>query len=160
MPRCGALFAGDAQVAVHHRDGWEALGAFLPPPEKRALVLIDPPYETAGRARGRSRALWPPGVARFRTRRVRRLVSDQAPRAGASRCTRRCARRGLRDVVAAELWLREPLDAARLNGCGLVVVNPPWRFEQEAAPILAALLDRLGDGEPGAGFAVERIADE
>ena len=37
----------------------------------------------------------------------------------------------------------------RLNGCGLVVVNPPYRFEQEAPAILAALLDRLGNGEPG-----------
>ena len=52
---------------------------------------------------------------------------------------------GMRDIVAAELLLREPLDPARLNGCGLLVVNPPWQFEAEAAPILAALLDRLGD---------------
>ena len=41
------LFARDPQVATHHRDAWEALGALLPPPsrERRALVLIDPPYE-------------------------------------------------------------------------------------------------------------------
>ena len=67
---------------------------------------------------------------------------------------------GLRDIVAAELWLREPLDAARLNGCGLLVVNPPFGFTAAAEPILAALLARLGTGEAGQGFAVERIADE
>jgi 23S rRNA (adenine2030-N6)-methyltransferase len=67
---------------------------------------------------------------------------------------------GLRDVVAVELLLREPLDAARLNGCGLVVINPPWQFEQEAAPILQGLLDRLGQGEPGADVVVTRLADE
>ena len=62
---------------------------------------------------------------------------------------------GMRDVVAAELRLREPVDPGRLNGCGLLVVNPPYRFEDEAAPILAALLRaarrrRAGGGHGGA----------
>ena len=39
-------FAGDRQVAVHHRNAWEALGALLPPAERRGLILIDPPYES------------------------------------------------------------------------------------------------------------------
>ena len=67
---------------------------------------------------------------------------------------------GLRDVLAAELWLRAPLDPARLNGCGLLVVNPPFGFAAAADSILSALLARLGGGEAGQGFAVERIADE
>ena len=66
----------------------------------------------------------------------------------------------LRDVVAAELCLREPTDPARLNGCGLLVVNPPYRFEQEVPPILTALLQRLGEREAGEGASVRRIADE
>ena len=60
----------------------------------------------------------------------------------------------LRDVVAAEFWLREPVDPARLNGCGLLVVNPPYRFEAEAPAILAALLERLGEAGAGAGCDV------
>jgi 23S rRNA (adenine2030-N6)-methyltransferase len=67
---------------------------------------------------------------------------------------------GVRDILAAELWLREPLDAARLNGCGLAVVNPPFGFEAAAREILAALLERLSEGEAGAGFDVIRLADE
>jgi 23S rRNA (adenine2030-N6)-methyltransferase len=67
---------------------------------------------------------------------------------------------GLRDIVAVELWLREPVDAARLNGSGMVVVNPPFGFEAAAADILGALLGRLGNGEPGEGISVERLADE
>ncbi|HRG16285.1 MAG TPA: 23S rRNA (adenine(2030)-N(6))-methyltransferase RlmJ, partial [Pseudomonadota bacterium] len=39
------LFARDARVAVHQRDGYQAMSALLPPPEKRGLVLIDPPFE-------------------------------------------------------------------------------------------------------------------
>ena len=67
---------------------------------------------------------------------------------------------GIRDVLTSELWLREPLDASRLNGCGLLVVNPPYGFEAAADGMLAALLLRLGDGEVGEGYQVERLTDE
>jgi 23S rRNA (adenine2030-N6)-methyltransferase len=67
---------------------------------------------------------------------------------------------GIRDILAAELWLREPVDPTRLNGCGMLVINPPYRFEDEVPPILAALLDRLGSGEPSASTALFRLADE
>jgi 23S rRNA (adenine2030-N6)-methyltransferase len=66
----------------------------------------------------------------------------------------------MRDLVAAELCLREPLDPARLNGCGMLVVNPPHRFEDEIPPILAALLGRLGNGEPGEATTLTRLTDE
>ena len=42
------LFAGDHQVRVTKLDGWLALGAHLPPKERRGLVLVDPPFEAAG----------------------------------------------------------------------------------------------------------------
>ena len=67
---------------------------------------------------------------------------------------------GIRDIVTAELCLREPVDPTRLNGCGLLVVNPPYRFEQEVPVILTALLDRLGDRELGELAAVRRVANE
>ena len=67
---------------------------------------------------------------------------------------------GVRDIVTAELCLREPVDPARLNGCGMLVVNPPYRFELEVPAILAALLGRLGDREPGEAATVRRIVDE
>jgi 23S rRNA (adenine2030-N6)-methyltransferase len=151
-------FARDPQVAVHARNGWEALRGLLPPQEKRGLVLIDPPYEDrqefASVVNGLVQA-----HARFRTGvlaawypiKHRAPVRDflGAVRAG-----------GIPDIVTAELWMREPVDPARLNGCGLLVVNPPYRFEQEAAPILAALIDRLGGREVGEGWAVTRVVDE
>jgi len=52
------------------------------------------------------------------------------------------------------------MDPARLNGCSLLVVNPPYRFEQQVPAILTALLDRLGDREPGEAATVRRIVDE
>jgi 23S rRNA (adenine2030-N6)-methyltransferase len=152
------LFSHDRQVAVHQRNAWEALSALLPPKERRGLVLIDPPYEdhdefalvARGLATGHAHftngvfVAWYPIKQRAP---VRQFLSDMQ-------------QSGIRDIVSAELCLREPVDAARLNGCGLLVVNPPYRFEQEVQPILAALLDRLGNREPDECAAITRIVDE
>ncbi|HEY5090170.1 MAG TPA: 23S rRNA (adenine(2030)-N(6))-methyltransferase RlmJ, partial [Polyangia bacterium] len=133
-------FARDPIVGVHHRDAWEALGALLPPTERRGLVLIDPPFEAAdefdrlltGLRTGYARfhagvfAAWYPIKHRAPVRAFLTAIRES----------------GMRDVLAAEVWLREPLDAARLNGSGLLVVNPPFRFAEEAPAILSALLDR------------------
>ena len=151
-------FAQDQRVAVHCRDAWEALGALLPPAERRGLVLIDPPYEApdeftrlaAGLGRGIAKfprgvfAAWYPVKHRAPVRQFHAAMQAS----------------GVRDMVAAELLLRHPLDPARLNGCGLLVVNPPFRFEQEVSPILAALLHRLSAGEQGQGIALLRLAGE
>jgi 23S rRNA (adenine2030-N6)-methyltransferase len=153
-----ARFRADPQVAVHRRDGWEALRALTPFPERRGLVLMDPPFERPGeferlseglalvarRFRGAVQAAWYPIKHRAPVRAFHAAVEAA----------------GVRDVVAAELWLREPTDPARLNGCGLLVANPPWGFEEEASAVLAALGDRLGAGEPGQGWAVARVAEE
>lgn len=152
-------FARDVQVAVHCRDGWETLGALLPPRrEKRALVLIDPPYEApdefarlaAGLRAGWSR--FPSGVfvAWYPIKHRAPLRPFRAAIEGG----------GVRDVIAAELFLREPLDPARLNGCGLLIVNPPYGFESDIEATLAALLLGLGHREAGEGFSVERWVDE
>jgi 23S rRNA (adenine2030-N6)-methyltransferase len=151
-------FAGDRQVGVHHRDAWEALGALLPPAERRGLVLIDPPYEAPdefdrlaeGLKRGHAR--FPTGTfAAWYPIKHRAPVRDFFAAMQAS---------GIRDVVAAELWLRAPLDPGRLNGSGMLLVNPPYRFEEQAQPILAALLERLGDRDPGEGAALTRLVHE
>ena len=153
-----ARFRADPRVSVHRRDAWEALRALTPFPERRGLVLMDPPFERPGeferlseglalvsrRFRGAVQAAWYPVKHRAPVRAFHAAIGAAA----------------LRDVAAAELWLREPTDPTRLNGCGLLVVNPPWGFEAEAGGILAALLERLGGGEPGQGWAVTRIAEE
>lgn len=153
-----AAFAGDRQVSVHRRDGWEALGALLPPAERRGIVLIDPPYEAPDEY-----ARVVEGIGMAHTRFSSGVIAAWYPikhRAPVRALHAALRDRGIRDIVAAELWLRAPLDAARLNGCGMIVVNPPYRFEAEAPAILAALLDRLGTREDGEGTALERLVDE
>jgi len=151
-------FAGDRQVAVHHRDGWEAVGALLPPKERRGLMLIDPPYEDPQEFAALARGL-ATGWQRFRTG-VFAAWYPIKQRAQLRQFLADLQQSGIRDIVTAELCLREPVDPTRLNGCGLLVVNPPYRFEQEAPAMLAALLDRLGDREPGEAISVRRIVDE
>jgi 23S rRNA (adenine2030-N6)-methyltransferase len=158
---CAALrteFGRDAQVAVHRRDAWESLGALLPPVQRRGLVLIDPPYEDPAEFRHLADGL-EIGAARFGTG-VFAAWYPIKHRAPVRAFHTALAESGTRDIVAAELWLREPLDPARLNGCGLLLIRPPFGFEQAAPPILQALLDRLGNREPGEGIAMIRLVDE
>jgi 23S rRNA (adenine2030-N6)-methyltransferase len=151
-------FARDPAVAVHRRDAWEALAALLPPQPRRGLVLIDPPYETPDEFDRLVKGL-AAGLARFRTGVFAAWypIKHRAPVRNFLGAIRQA---GIRDIVAAELLLREPLDPARLNGCGMLVINPPYRFETDAMPILAALLDRLGAREPGEDIAMIRLVDE
>nr|WP_294511753.1 23S rRNA (adenine(2030)-N(6))-methyltransferase RlmJ [uncultured Rhodopila sp.] len=151
-------FHRDPRVEVHSRSGWEALGALLPPGEKRGLVFVDPPFEdpdefgalTAGLGRGHSRfghgvfAAWYPIKQRAAVRTFHASLKTAE----------------IRDIVAVELYLREPANAERLNGCGLLVINPPYRFAEQGGMIADAVLDGLGRDEAGAGTAVIRITDE
>jgi 23S rRNA (adenine2030-N6)-methyltransferase len=153
-----AYLRGNRQVAVHLRDGYEAMRAFLPPKERRGLVLIDPPFEKTDeferlvlslrqayeKFRSGIFAVWYPIKHRAPVRAFHAAVLDS----------------GIRNVVAAELLLREPVTPDRLNGSGLLVVNPPWTFEDEAALILDTLATTLTDGEPGAGFRLDRVVEE
>jgi 23S rRNA (adenine2030-N6)-methyltransferase len=151
-------FGRNPQMAVHLRDGYEAIGAFLPPPERRGLTLIDPPYEAADEY-DRLIAALRAAHARFCGGVVLAWypIKHRAPVRGLHEAMRAT---GIRDVLAAELVAREPLDASRLNGSGLIVINPPFRFEAEVPAILAALLERLGDREPGEAAGLLRLADE
>ena len=147
----------DARIAVHARDGYAALGALLPPRQARGLVLLDPPYEAPGEF-DRVLAGLRTAVARWGTAVLAAWypIKHRSP----VRTFHEGVQLGsLRDVVCAELWLREPTDPTRLNGCGLLVRNPPWGFEAEVPVVLDALLQRLR-AEPGAGTAVRRLTDE
>ncbi len=100
-------FARDPQVAVHQRDGWEALGALLPPKQRRGLVLIDPPYESPDEFSD-SLAGLATAHARFRTGVLAAWypIKHRAPVRGFFTAVQQT---GIRDIVAAELLLREPL---------------------------------------------------
>jgi 23S rRNA (adenine2030-N6)-methyltransferase len=151
-----AAFAGNPSVAVHERDGYAALRAFLPPPEKRALILIDPPFEQPDEFELLEKSLvgaW----EKFRSGvfMVWYPIKHLAPVRGFFEALKLTP---LRDVVSAGFWRRPPLDPKLLNGCGLLVVNPPFGFEAGVSPLLNAFVEVFG--EAGSGCAVERLIDE
>lgn len=152
------LFARDRRVAVHLRDGYQAVGAFLPPPERRGLTLIDPPYEQPDEQERLVDALRT-ASRRFATGIVLAWypIKHLAP---VRALHNSIVASGLRDVLACELLLRAPIDPARLNGSGLLVMNPPFGFESDIAAVLTALLDRLGQGEVGQSAGIRRLVDE
>lgn len=136
-----ARFTGDRQVVVQRQDGYAGLKAHLPPREKRGLVLIDPPYESDrdyeqiaeglkvahGRWSTGIYALWYPIKARPPIERFHRVLSGA----------------GIRKMLLAEFAPYPEDSDFRLNGCGMVVVNPPWKLEETLRQLLPQLLNLL-----------------
>ncbi len=144
--------AGSPGVTLHCADAWERLPGLVPPREKRGLVLIDPPYEReeeltraaemlgalARRWRGGVFLLWYPVKGASPLPRLRRMLAG----------------------LAAPAWSAElltlPEDVRqRLNGSGMIVVNPPWGvleiLRETLAPLAAVLAG--ADGQPQARFS-------
>lgn len=142
------LFRGDARVAVHERDGYAALRALLPPRERRGLVLIDPPFEAQeDEFRAIEAALadalqrWPGGMyAVWYPIKLRQHVLP---------FHRWFIERGVKKTLVAELLLHPDNSALRLNGCGMLLVNPPWKFDRQLEELLPALTQRLAQGRFG-----------
>lgn len=149
-------FARDRRVAVHHRDGYEALPALVPPAERRGLVFMDPSFELRGEFHQATDALvgawrkWPTGHYLLWY-----PVQRRQPLAAFHRALKRS---GIRKILVAELSVAPDSAPNRLGGSGLVVVNPPWQFPEHFAAIQAWLrpvLDRGGNREPYLDWLVQ-----
>ncbi|MGE5518180.1 MAG: 23S rRNA (adenine(2030)-N(6))-methyltransferase RlmJ [Bacteroidota bacterium] len=142
------VFRADARVGVHHMDGYTALKAMLPPPERRGLVLIDPPFEVRDEfiqmRKGLVEALkrWPTGLYALWY-----PIKDRAP---VARFHADLAMLGLNKALVAEVMIHGDDAPDRLNGAGLVLVNPPWKLDEALATLLPWLAEVLA---PGQGFA-------
>lgn len=138
-----AALGGDSRVAVHKRDGFEALTALLPPKEKRGLVLIDPSYEIkteyqqVATAVGKAHERWPTG-----------LYLIWYPLLPADRhrsLLRELADSGIRKILRSELHVRGTAGSSGLRGSGLLLINPPWQTDAilaETAGWLAGILSQ------------------
>ena len=142
-----ATFAGNRQVTVHMQDGYSGLKAYLPPKERRGLVLIDPPYESdnefeqvvAGLRVAHDR--WASGIYA-----VWYPIKDRPP---VERLHRAVAATGIRKILLLELC-PYPEDATlRLNGCGMIVINPPWMLADTLRTLLPKMLKLLQSQSAG-----------
>lgn len=144
-----ALATGVPAAAIRprviHGDGYRELRAHLPPASRRGLILIDPPYEAADEERQITTALHE-GLERFETG-VFAIWYPIKKRHDSDLWLARVMRGITRPALAAEFCLHAPDHTAGLNGSGMLVVNPPWRFDADAAawqPVLERLLGAGG----------------
>lgn len=137
-----ALKGAPRQVKAERKDGFAQLKALLPPPSRRGLILIDPPYELREDYRHVVSAMreslarfatgvymiWVPQIARFQVDRLVRQIEGLKPAS----------------LLHATLTVRGPLkDGLGLQGSSVLVINPPYGLEealQEALPFLAEVL--------------------
>jgi 23S rRNA (adenine2030-N6)-methyltransferase len=162
-PQAAAALAaelrGDRRAKAIAIDGWTALGAYVPPVERRGLVLIDPPFEqpdefsrmvqefTAAHRKWKtgSYLLWYP-------------IKDTA---GVTAFIRTLVRSGIGRMLRAELMPAQAPASSGLRGCGLIVVNPPWTLHGELETLLPALghaLSRTAPNRPRLEWLAGEVA--
>jgi 23S rRNA (adenine2030-N6)-methyltransferase len=150
-------FAGDRQVAVHHLDGYQGLKSFLPPKERRGLVLIDPAFEDseefkqlAGHLQTAVHrwttgiyAIWYPLVADYPLARFHRAIKNS----------------GIPKVLLIELSVYPEDNPVGLNGSGVLIVNPPWLIDEQLEGLLPRLWKSLSVNGQG-GYRMEWLREE
>ena len=152
----------DRRAKAIEIDGYVGLGAYVPPKERRGLVLIDPPFErrdefaTLAKAAIGAHRKWAGGVYA-----LWHPVKDVEQARGLAAAI---AAAGVMRVLAIELLVGADGRAPRgggppLIGCGLVVINPPFGFVEEAQALAPFLAARLARGAP-TGWRVETVAGE
>lgn len=141
------FFNKDKQVAIHHQDAYQSLKAFLPPKERRGLILIDPPYEKTdefsqiisalqialSRFATGIYAIWYPIKNRHVTERFLKLIREKIHQ----------------PLFNLQLCIYAEDSEITLNGCGMLVINPPWKFDQQIAEILPWLFQKLSIQKQG-----------
>jgi len=155
----GALtrnLARDRRARAIGIDGWVALKAYVPPKERRGVVLVDPPFEDKqefvrlAEAVRTAHRKWPTGIYL--------LWYPIKDRSGPHELAARLGRSGIAKILRVELGAAAVGEPARLNGAGLIVVNPPWRLADELARLGPALGPVL---RPGAQtIALDWLASE
>jgi 23S rRNA (adenine2030-N6)-methyltransferase len=141
------------EVAITDGDGFTGLKAILPPPPRRALVLIDPSYETKGdytavikalqdamkRFATGTYALWYPMLSKQESRQL----PDKLKRLGAT------------NWLHASLEVKAPSrDGFGMHGSGMFIINPPWTLEKTLHDTLPTLASLLAQGD-GAKYTLE-----
>ncbi len=147
----------DIRIKTLEIDGWTALKAYVPPKERRGLVLVDPPFERDDEFHNLVESFaaahrkWPTGIYA--------LWYPIKGRSGPDALAKRLRRLAIPKILRAELIVSPLSDPARLNGSGLILVNPPWTLESELKILLlalAAILGRAGKGR----FTLEWLTGE
>lgn len=137
------IFLKEKQVAVHYLDGYQGVKAFLPPKEHRGLVFMDPPFERENEFDQLVKGLqiayqrWPQGILA--------LWYPIKERKDIHSFHRKIKELQIKKILVAELCIFPDDTSLRLNGSGMIIVNPPWQFDQHINFLLSTLLHILSD---------------
>jgi 23S rRNA (adenine2030-N6)-methyltransferase len=144
---------GDRRAKLMALDAWVALKALLPPKERRGVILIDPPFEekdefdriATGLAQGLQRFATGIYIVWYPIKDLKPVALFHAALAALS----------MPKSLRVELMLERPRDPDHLNGCGLIVVNPPYTLEGQLAAVLPELSRRLASTRGGGGYRLD-----
>lgn len=146
----------DRRITSEQQDGYTRALALVPPAQKRAVVLIDPSYETEAdyqrvvklvselhqRMSGAQILLWYPVVHR---REAQHLMDA-------------LVRRGIKDLWRFELGMKADAPGHGMTASGMLVVNPPWTLPGQLQDVLPLISEQLAGG--WGNWAVERLTAE
>jgi 23S rRNA (adenine2030-N6)-methyltransferase len=159
-PKAYALLAHnlerDRRIKTVAIDGWMALSAYVPPSERRGIIVVDPPFEEAQDFTRLAHGLetahrkWASGIYLL----WYPIKGRQEPDALA----RRLKRSRIGRILRVEFAVGATPVQGPLGGCGLIIVNPPWTFENELATILPELVKALGSRN--SNYRLDWIAGE
>jgi 23S rRNA (adenine2030-N6)-methyltransferase len=139
---------GDSRCKAIAIDGWTAVNAYVPPKERRGLVVMDPPFEDTadfehlGNALAAAQRKWASGIYL--------LWYPLKDRKAADAFAQRLRRSRIPKILRAEISVSKPRQFDRLRACGLIVVNPPWTLEGELRLLLPELVLALAQGSAAA----------
>ena len=141
------------KVLIQTADGFGALKALLPPPPRRALVLIDPPYEEKQDYQRVITALQE-GLKRFANG-VYAVWYPQLQRADARQLPQQLKQLDVKSWLHVALRVQSPsAEGFGMHGSGMFILNPPWTLHDELKVVMSYLVKMLGQDD-GAGFELE-----
>ncbi|MCA0399427.1 MAG: 23S rRNA (adenine(2030)-N(6))-methyltransferase RlmJ [Proteobacteria bacterium] len=135
----------DSHLVINEMDGYMAWKAQVPPPERRGLVLVDPPFEKEDEFDRMSAHLammarkWPTGTAM--------LWYPIKNLAAVARFEAAIRESGFSKLLILELHVDRAEDEGPLAACGLAIANAPWKLAEEMQLLLPALAERLARGD-------------
>jgi 23S rRNA (adenine2030-N6)-methyltransferase len=138
----GRRLHGIRQAKAVAIDGWVALNAYIPPSERRGLVVLDPSYEAPDEFPRLAAAL----ISAWRKWRIGIYMAwyPIKGRNGPDALARVVARSGVEKALRLEITIGSLAADGPLTGCGLIVLNPPWRLAEEVEAVLGALTELFG----------------
>jgi len=143
------------KVMLYDGDGFNGIKAILPPPPRRALVLIDPSYEDKQDYARTVQAL-EDSLERFATG-VYAIWYPQVQRRESTQLPAQLMRLPLKSWLHVTLTVKHPVEGGLgLHGSGMFIVNPPWRLKETIEEAMPLLVDLLGQ-DAGASYTLESL---